>query len=436
MAWIELAVIIAVIIIGIRFGGLAIGMWSGVGLLILASVIGVTPTSPPIDVLLIIFAVVIAASTLEVSGGLELLVRIAAKVIKANPKYITIVAPLVTFLFTFMAGTANIIYPLQPVIYEVAYSAGIRPERPMTTATMSGTIALAASPISAATAAFVGLFAAYNMNDFSLSSIMMVVVPSTLVATLITSFIMMFYGKDLDKDPEYQERLKKGLVQPPTPISSTRLPTSAKTSVVIFLGAVLLIMLTGFFPQLRVIPGAKSALGMSTVIEIVMLSAGALICWICKPNVNKVADSPTLRAGVISMAVIFGVCWLADSYIMFHKDSIIATLSAVVKARPWTFAVALAIVGVLIQSPAATTRAIMPLGLVLGISPWLLIAMYPASCASTILPIGGPSLSGVAFDRSGTTSIGKYFIDQSYMVPILLMVIISVSFGLAMVSFF
>src|SRR5215471_15123516 len=208
----EFAVILVALGIGARVGGIGLGLWGGVGLLVLAF-LGAPPTAPPVDVMLIILAVIMAASVMEAAGGIDFLVSVAEGVIRKNPKQITIVAPLVTWTFTFLAGTGHIVYPLLPVIYEVAHQNGIRPERPMAVATIASQQAITASPVSAATAAMIGLLAAHHVG---LVQILLICVPSTLVAVVIAAFVQLKIGKELKDDPEYQRRLRSGEVSAPS----------------------------------------------------------------------------------------------------------------------------------------------------------------------------------------------------------------------------
>src|SRR6266850_3403278 len=174
----EFLVLIGALFMGARACGVGLGLWGAVGLLVLVAGFGVPPGSLPGEVLIIVLTVIMAASAMEVAGGVDFLVRVAEKIIRKNPKQITIIAPLVTYGFTFAAGTGHIVYPLLPVIYEVAHENGIRPERPMAIATIASQQAITASPVSAATAAMIGLLASYH---FGLVQILLICVPSTLL---------------------------------------------------------------------------------------------------------------------------------------------------------------------------------------------------------------------------------------------------------------
>src|SRR5262245_47951794 len=274
----EFVVVLAAIWMGARSSGVGLGLWGAVGLLVLVVVFGVSPTSPPIDVMLIILAVIMAASVMDAAGGIDFLVRIAERIIRANPKYVTIVAPFTTWGFTFVAGTGHIVYPLLPVIYETAHQSGIRPERPMAVATIASQQAITASPVAAATAAMIGLFAEKGVTQWGLPQILMICVPATLVGVLAAAIVSMFVGKDLKDDPEYQARVEAGLVPPPQAIAARPpLAPEARLSAFIFLVGVALVVLAGFFPALRTLPGEKTAIAMPIAIEIVMLATAAVM---------------------------------------------------------------------------------------------------------------------------------------------------------------
>jgi len=414
----QFVVVLAAIWMGARYSGVGLGLWGAVGLLILTAVFGVVPTSPPVDVILIILAVIMAASVMDAAGGIDFLVRIAERIIRANPKYVTIVAPLTTWSFTFVAGTGHIVYPLLPVIYETAHQSGVRPERPMAVATIASQQAITASPVAAATAAMIGLFAEKGMADWDLPEILMICVPSTLTGVLLAAIVSMFLGKDLKDDPEYQARLAAGQVPAPKAVTERPpLTASAKTSALIFLVGVALVVLFGFFPALRTLPDAKSPLAMPVVIEILMLSVAAIMLLATKVNVDTIPKTPTLRAGVVAVIGIFGLAWLGDSFIAAHKDVIVPAIGGWAQAAPWTFAFGLFGASVLLYSQAATTRALMPLGMALGIPPQFLIAMFPSVNGYFFIPTYGSLIAAINFDLSGTTKIGKYVLNHSFMVP-------------------
>jgi anaerobic C4-dicarboxylate transporter DcuA len=429
----QFIVVLAAIWMGARSSGVGLGLWGAVGLLILVVVFRVNPTSPPVDVMLIILAVIMAASVMDAAGGIDYLVRIAESIIRANPKYVTIVAPLTTWSFTFVAGTGHIVYPLLPVIYETAHQNGIRPERPMAVATIASQQAITASPVAAATAAMIGLFSEKGLTQWGLPQILMICVPATLTGVIVAAIVSMFVGKDLKDDPEYQARLKSGAI--PSPKAAAERPPlrpTAKLSAIVFLIGVALVVLFGFFPELRQLPGAKAPLAMPTVIEIVMLSVAAVMLAATKIAVDEVPKTATLRAGVVAVIGIFGLAWMGDSFIAANQAVIVPAISEITKAAPWTFTLGLFFASVLLYSQAATTRALMPLGIALGIPPQLLIGSFPSVNGYFFIPTYGSLIAAINFDLSGTTKIGKYVINHSFMIPGLVATFVAVLVGLTL----
>jgi anaerobic C4-dicarboxylate transporter DcuA len=304
----EFLVILGALAMGARAGGVGLGLWGAVGLLVLVAGFGIAPASLPGKVILIVLTVIMAASAMEVAGGIDFLVRVAEKIIRKNPKQVTIVAPLVTYGFTFAAGTGHIVYPLLPVIYEVAHENGIRPERPMAVATIASQQAITASPVSAATAAMIGLLAPHG---YGLVQILLICVPATLLATLIAAFVQLRVGKELKDDPEYQRLLASGELQPPGKSSGAELPPlkkGAKASAFIFLSGVALVVLAGIFPALRTVASAPDKpLTMPISIAIVMLAVAALILTVTKAPVGEVPKCKTCQSGVTAIIGILGL---------------------------------------------------------------------------------------------------------------------------------
>lgn len=437
----EFAVIIGALLMGARGGGVALGLWGGVGLLVLVAGFGVAPGAIPGEVILIVLTVIMAASAMEVAGGIEFLVRVAERIIRKNPKQVTIVAPLVTYAFTFASGTGHIVYPLLPVIYEVAHESGIRPERPMAIATIASQQAITASPVSAATAAMIALLASHQVG---LIQILLICVPSTLLAVVVAAFVQLRVGKDLENDLEYQRRLKAGEIQPPAqrgkgttePLPPLR--PRAKASAFIFFGGVVLVVLAGIFPGLRTVPGKAEpfVVGMPMAIAIVMLAAAAVILVATRAPAAEMPKCKTCQSGITAVIGILGLAWLGDTFISANEETIIGGLSSMAKAAPWTFAIGLFIASMLLYSQAATARALMPLGLSLGIPPASLVGMFPAVNGYFFIPNYGTLIAAMQFDRSGTTRIGKYLLNHSFMLPGLITTAGGVGLGLLIAKLF
>lgn len=430
MFWIELLILLSCIIIGARIGGLGLGVMGGVGLAIFVFVFGLQPTSAPIDVMLMILSVITAAGALQAAGGLEYLVFLAEKALRKNPKYITYIAPLVTYIFTFCAGTGHVAYSVLPVIAEVSRESGVRPERPMSIAVIASQQAITASPISAATVALLAILTDF---DVTLLDILMISVPSTFIACMIAAFVSSKMGKELSEDPIYLQRLEEGLA----PIKKDKkvyiATRGSKLSVVIFLLAAISIVFFGSIEDLRpgwVIEGEFTRMAMPVAIEIIMLTAAAVIIIFCKANVDEIVGGSIFKAGASAVVAIFGIAWMGDTFFTGNAEFITNNISNLVTTAPWLFALALFVLSILLYSQAATVRTLMPLGLTLGISPALLIAMFPAVNGYFFMPNYPTVVAAINFDQTGTTRIGKYILNHSFMIPGLIATIGSVGIGI------
>lgn len=435
MLFLQLLVVLVAIIIGARLGGIGLGVMGGVGLAILSFVFGLQPTAPPIDVMLMIAAVIAAASCMQAAGGLEYMVKVAEHILRRNPAKVTILSPIVTYLFTFIAGTGHIAYSVLPVIAEVARETKIRPERPLGIAVIASQQAITASPISAATVALLGLLAGF---DISLFDILKVTVPATLIGVLVGAFCSMKVGKELEDDPEYQRRLKEGMIEEVTQ-ESTRIEnlSKARISVLIFLLATFLIVLFGSIDSLRPsfeVNGQVTMLNMPSIIEIIMLSTAAVILLVCRIDGIKAVQGNIFPAGMQAVIAIFGIAWMGDTFIAGNLEQLKGSIEQVVQSMPWLFGVALFVMSILLYSQAATIRAVVPLGIALGISPLLLIALFPAVNGYFFIPNYPTVVAAINFDRTGTTRIGKYILNHSFMMPGLVSTIVAILIGLLLIQ--
>ena len=435
MLFLQLLVVLVAIIIGARLGGIGLGVMGGVGLAILSFVFGLQPTAPPIDVMLMIAAVIAAASCMQAAGGLEYMVKVAEHILRRNPAKVTILSPIVTYLFTFIAGTGHIAYSVLPVIAEVARETKIRPERPLGIAVIASQQAITASPISAATVALLGLLAGF---DISLFDILKVTVPATLIGVLVGAFCSMKVGKELEDDPEYQRRLKEGMIEEVTQ-ESTRIEnlSKARISVLIFLLATFLIVLFGSIDSLRPsfeVNGQVTMLNMPSIIEIIMLSTAAVILLLCRIDGIKAVQGNIFPAGMQAVIAIFGIAWMGDTFIAGNLEQLKGSIEQVVQSMPWLFGVALFVMSILLYSQAATIRAVVPLGIALGISPLLLIALFPAVNGYFFIPNYPTVVAAINFDRTGTTRIGKYILNHSFMMPGLVSTIVAILVGLLLIQ--
>lgn len=430
---IQLLFVLTAIIIGARLGGIGLGVMGGVGLAILVFVFGLQPTSPPIDVMLMIAAVISAAAAMQAAGGLDWLVRIAEKLLRKNPSQVTIVSPLVTYLFTFLAGTGHVAYSVLPVIAEVARETKIRPERPLGIAVIASQQAITASPISAATVALLALLTGF---DITLFDILKVTIPATLVGVLIGAFMSKKVGKELMEDPEYLRRVEQGMFKENSlKFNEIRNKRSAIVSVCLFLTATVLIVLFGSIPAMR--PSFNGvAMDMPAIIEILMLTTSAVILIVSKTNGIAPTQGSVFIAGMQAVVAIFGIAWMGDTFINGNIGVLTESIRGIVTEMPWLFAVALFVMSVLLYSQAATVRAIMPLGVALGLSPWMLIALFPAVNGYFFIPNYPTIVAAINFDRTGTTRIGKYILNHSFMMPGMVATIVAICTGLLLIQFY
>ncbi|MBE6346019.1 MAG: anaerobic C4-dicarboxylate transporter [Lentimicrobiaceae bacterium] len=430
---IQLLFVLVCIIIGARIGGIGLGVMGGLGVAILTFVFGLQPTSPPIDVMLMIAAVISAAGAMQAAGGLDFLVNIAEKILRKHPQNVTLLAPLVTYSFTFLAGTGHVAYSVLPVIAEVARETKIRPERPLGIAVIASQQAITASPISAATVALLGLLAGF---DITLFDILKITIPATLIGVIVGAFASMKVGKELVDDPEYQRRLANGeLDDHHVEVSEIKNQFGAKLSVILFVAATVLIVLFGSIPSMRPTFDGQS-LGMPSIIEILMLTTAAIILLATKTSGAKAAQGSVFSAGMQAVIAIFGVAWMGDTFINGNIAQLTSSIEGIVKEMPWLFGIALFVMSILLYSQAATVRAIMPLGVALGLNPMLLIALFPAVNGYFFIPNYPTVVAAINFDRTGTTKIGKYILNHSFMMPGLVATIVGIGVGLLLIQIF
>ena len=429
----QLLFVLVAIIIGARIGGIGLGVMGGVGLAILTFVFGLQPTAPPIDVMLMIAAVISAASCMQAAGGLDYTVKIAERLLRRNPAQVTILAPLVTYFFTIVAGTGHVAYSVLPVIAEVATETKIRPERPLGIAVIASQQAITASPISAATVALLGLLAGY---DITLFDILKISIPATLIGVLVGAFCSMRVGKELMEDPEYLRRLKDGMLdEKHVQLKDVNNKFKAQLSVILFLAATALIVVFGSIPSLR--PSFDGTpLGMPSLIEIIMLATAAFILLATRTDGIKATQGSIFPAGMQAVIAIFGIAWMGDTFIKGNIGELTASIEGVVTEMPWLFGVALFVMSILLYSQAATIRAILPLGIALGISPMMLIALFPAVNGYFFIPNYPTVVAAINFDRTGTTGIGKWVLNHSFMMPGMVATVVAIATGMLLIQIF
>ncbi|MEX3515853.1 anaerobic C4-dicarboxylate transporter [Corynebacterium camporealensis] len=425
----QLVVILSALLLGTRYGGLGLGLISGIGLMLMVFVFGLAPGEPPIDVMLTIIAVIGCAATLQQARGLEVMMQFAERILRAHPERITILAPITTWFLTVLCGTGHVVYTMFPIIEDIALKKGIRPERPMAVSSTSAQMGITASPVSVATVSLASILAenaGVIDQAYSIPQILMVAIPASLSGVLLAALWSLRRGKDLDKDPVFQKRMEdpefaRSLTESSHSLLDEVFPATAKRSVVIFLVAIATVVVLGAFDALRPSfpneDGDLTPLSMNLVIQMVMLVAGALILLTCNVDNKKIAGTPVFKAGMTAVFSVFGVAWMADTFFQTHVDALEAELGDVVASAPWAYAIVLLIVSKLVNSQAAALVAIAPIGLQLGIDPAVIVGFYGAAYGYFILPTYPSDLACIGFDRTGTTRIGKFVVNHSFLIP-------------------
>jgi anaerobic C4-dicarboxylate transporter DcuB len=420
MFWIQFALVLGAVLIGIRRGGVSLGLIGGLGVALLVLGFRSVPSEPPIAVMLIILAVVTASATLQVAGGLDYLVQLTERMLRAHPKWVTILAPLSTFFLTVCVGTGHAVYALLPVIADVAVKTGIRPERPMAIASVASQMGITASPVAAAVTFFLG-FSAKAGAPVSLLDILAITLPAGLVGVMTAAAWSFNRGKDLEKDPEFQTRLqdpefRKALDADVTTLDK-QISRKARLSVALFFAGVATIILLAICPSLLPVNAENKPVSMTTVVQFVMLAYGAFIMFVADVKAKEIAHSSVFISGMIAVVSIFGIAWMSDTFIAANKKFLVDSIGTMVNLAPWTFAIATFCISAFVKSQAATLSITLPLGLTLGLPVPLLLGLIPASYAYFFFAFYPSDLAAMNFDRTGTTRIGKYLLNHSFMIP-------------------
>ena len=434
---IELLIVLAALYVGSRYGSLALGAISGIGLAILVFGFGLKPGTPPTDVIYIIIAAVTCAGTLQASGGMDWMIQVAERMLRKHPDHITFLAPLTTFFLTVLVGTGHVVYTIMPIICDIALKKGIRPERPCGVASVASQVGITCSPIAAAVVAFVTIS---NANGYmvSIPQVLMVTIPACLIGLMCAAAASYKRGKDLDKDPAFQARLK----DPETynymyGNSATTLDKAitreAKASVFIFLGALLIIVCFAFMQMIHVgeetLAQHLNIPKMNLVIQIIMLMAAACNIMFCKAQPKKAVAGAVWQSGMVAVVAIYGIAWLADTYFANYMEEMKAMLGGIVESAPWAIAFVFFLVSVLINSQGAVVVAMLPLAYSLGIAGPVLLGVMPSVYGYFFIPNYPSDIATVNFDRSGTTVIGKYLLNHSFMMPGLISTIVATVVG-------
>lgn len=427
MLWLEVIVVLGAIFFGARLGSIGIGYAGGLGVLVLTLGMGLKLGAMPIEVILIIMSVIAAIAAMQVAGGLDYMVSIAEHILRKNPKQITILAPVVTYVMTFLAGTGHTAFATLPVIAEVAKEQGVRPSRPLSIAVVASQVAITASPISAAVIFLSGVLEKQGVGYLELLAIC---IPSSFLACIAAAFVANFLGKDLKDDPVYQERLAKGLVQM-RGATKVEIKPGAKLSVGIFLVAILAVVAyaTMISPKVGWIP--KPIVPRTEAIILFMFAAATLITFFTRIDAANVLNSSTFKSGMSACICVLGVAWLGDTFVANHIEQIKSLAGDLLNVYPWLLAVVLFFASTLLYSQAATTRALIPAALLLGVSPLTVVASFAAVSALFILPTYPTLIAAVEMDDTGSTRIGKYVFNHPFLIPGAVAIALSVIFAFA-----
>ena len=429
----QLLIVLGCLFYGARKGGIALGLLGGIGLLVMVFLFHIQPGKPAITVMLVILAVVVASATLQASGGLDCMLQIAERVLRKHPKYVSILAGFVTCTLTVLCGTGHVVYTVLPIIYDVAIKNNIRPERPMAAGSVSAQMGIIASPVSVAVVSLTAFLLAAETklpNFDGYLDLLKITFPSTYCGVLAIGLFSMFRGKDLEKDEEFQEKMKDPEFRhyvygenEGASLLGVKLESKKWLAMWIFLGIIALVAVLGYFKELRPAwPSAKdpaklSPMSMTDVIQLFMLLAGALIIIFTKTDANKISRNEIFRSGMIALVAVFGISWMADTMFAVHTKMFKEALGGVVQAHPWTYAVMLLLISKFVNSQAAALSAFVPIALGIGVSPGIIAAFAPACYGYYILPTYPSDLAAIQFDRTGTTHIGRFVINHSFIFP-------------------
>ena len=426
-----LVVVLGCLIFGVRYGGLGLAVVSGIGLVVLTFALHLPPGKPPIDVMLTILAVVTCSGFLQTSRGLDVMLKYAEKLLRRNPRWVTILAPITTWLLTVLCGTGHVVYTMFPIIYDIAIKQGIRPERPMACASVASQMGICASPASVAVVSIVTLLAAPAADIHpTVLKVLAVSIPATFSGVLAAAVWSLFRGKDLDKDPDFQRRIADPVqrayiygegTDAGASLASEQLPRSAYRATFIFLAGIAVIALLGNFsallPHFPNAAGEPKPMSMTLTIQIAMLLVAAVIMIACRVKASLVTSSTVFKAGMVAVISVYGVAWMAETYFQSYLPQVREGLGSLITAHPWTYAIAAFIISKLVNSQAAALAIVVPMALSIGVPTITIISFISASYGYFVLPTYPSDLACIGFDRSGTTRIGRFVINHSFILP-------------------
>ena len=431
--WVQLFVLLACLFYAAPRGGMTLGLMGGIGLIIFIFGFGLKPGKPPVDVILTIMAVVCAGATLQAAGGLDCLLSIAEKILRNHPRFVCYLAPYLCWFLTVLCGTGHVVYTMLPIIYDVAIKNNIRPERPMAASTIAAQMGVICSPAAVAAVSMVALLDGQLVGGqpFSFPQLFAIVIPAALVGLFMVGTFSVFRGKDLDKDEKFQALIadpeqRKYVYGETTTLIGVKFTKQQWASLWIFLCTVAVVAVLGSVPELRPMVG-KKRLSMTLVIQIFMLLAGILMVMFC--GAKQINKTNVFNAGMVAIVSVYGVAWMSDTMFSNHLPDLKAALTGWMQSAPWTFGIVLLLVSKLVNSQAAAVAIVVPVAIGISTPPGVIVAMASAAYGYYILPTYPSDLAALTFDRSGTTHIGKFVINHSFILPGLIGVITAVIVG-------
>lgn len=431
--WLQLLVLLACLFYAAPKGGMTLGLMGGIGLIIFIFGFGLKPGKPPVDVILTIMAVVCASASLQAAGGLDCLLQIAEKALRKHPRFVCYLAPYICWFLTVLCGTGHVVYTMLPIIYDVAIKNGIRPERPMAASTIAAQMGVICSPAAVAAVSMIALLDGQLVGGkpFGFPQLFAIVIPAAIVGLFMVGTFSVFRGKDLDKDEKFQALIadpeqKKYVYGETTTLIGVKFSNKQWASLWIFIATVAVVAILGSVPELRPMVG-KKRLSMTLVIQMFMLLAGILMVMFC--GAKKINKTSVFNAGMVAIVSVYGVAWMSDTMFSNHINQLKTILVDYIRVYPWMFGVVLLLVSKLVNSQAAAVAIVVPVALQIGTPPGIVVAMASAAYGYYILPTYPSDLAALTFDRSGTTHIGKFVINHSFIVPGLIGVLSATAFG-------
>jgi anaerobic C4-dicarboxylate transporter DcuB len=273
----------------------------------------------------------------------------------------------------------------------------------------------------------------------------------------------------LIKDPEQREYVYGNTAT----TLDKKIDAKSKRAVYIFLTAIVIIVILAFaqhilpaYQTVQAIEGAKDVLlptgktvtpenlasagivmagvtekvpvtiKMYLVIQIILISAAALMIIFCGAKPKNAVAGNVWQSGMVAVVAIYGIAWLANTFFGAHMDQIKDILGTMVAEYKWTVALMFFVFSVLINSQGAVIVSLLPVAYALGVPGWVLLGALPCVYGYFFIQNYPTDIATVNMDRTGTTKIGKFVFNHSFMVPGLISVVVSTLVCYALASIF